>query len=179
MWSIRGAFCMSRYKKQSSPLLCYLYWPARSSNYFDRNDYHIYFLLLLNVHNVMEVTGLKLQSPNTRQLWSTSVSKYSIENVAWKLGCYQRGGGWGSIPLLLPFKFRFSKATPKGRISTQPIGPKSAIPSAFPLILISGGALPKHWSGQQELSDTQAVVCVLTLHGLVLCFRHFRIIQSC
>lgn len=48
------------------------------------------------------------------------------DTVCWPPG-HQRGGGGGSFPMeLRSLSWRFSSATSKGMISTQPMAPKSA-----------------------------------------------------
>lgn len=107
------------------------------------------FIFVYNITNV--VTGLKLQSPKTNSenrggrrggeagggvgwgmgdcccccLLPITDSCSTEDTVCLMLG-HQRGGGGGSFPVeLLSLSWRFSNATSKGMISTQPIAPKS------------------------------------------------------
>lgn len=88
------------------------------------------------------VTGLKLQSPEQTKkteegekegagprggLRLSITDSCSTEDTVCSLLGHQRGGGGGSLPEeLLSLSWRFSNATSKGMISTQPMAPKSA-----------------------------------------------------
>lgn len=102
-----------------------------------------HLLSFIFVYNVTKmVTGLKLQSPKTNSenrgrkegeaqkdcccLLPITDSCSREDTVCLMLG-HQRGGGGGSFPVeLLSLSWRFSSATSKGMISTQPMAPKSA-----------------------------------------------------
>lgn len=124
---------------------------ARSLSCYCALAHLSHLLSFIFVYNVTKmVTGLKLQSPKTnsenrgregerrvrpRGGWGGEDCCCSLpitdscnteDTVCLMLG-HQRGGGGGSFPVeLLSLSWRFSSATSKGMISTQPMAPKSA-----------------------------------------------------
>lgn len=70
-----------------------------------------------------------LQSPNKPKVVVHFHWQIKPRGHCLRMGRHWRGGGGGSFPLLLSFKFRFSKAsrTSKGIISIQSLTPKSAM----------------------------------------------------
>lgn len=110
---------------------------------------HLRSIVFINDVTKM-VTGLKLQSPKKKKnkqnktsenrrggsgvktwrpaaVWLPVTDSCSREDTVCLMLWHQRGGGGGSFPVeLLSLSWRFSSATSRGMISTQPIAPKSA-----------------------------------------------------